>query len=92
LEQRRKHYAQRAEQGKRVDVQRDEWRQLADRQRKERADMFRGSWKGKGDALNALRSLTAARQAQEKAAVRDRQKLERFAARRARERFPSYEE
>ncbi len=54
--------------------------------------MFRGSWKGKGDALNALRSLAAARQAQEKAALRDRQKLERLAARRARERFPSYEE
>ncbi len=92
LDQRRQHYAQRAEKGKRVDRQRDEWRQLADRHRKERADMFRGSWKGKGEALNALRSLTAARQAQEKAALRDRQKLERVAARRARERFPSYEE
>ena len=54
--------------------------------------MFRGSWKGKGDALNALRSLTAARQAQEKADLGDRQKLERVAERRARERFPSYEE
>src|SRR6185312_12000612 len=92
LDQRRKHYAQRAEPGKRVDRQRDEWRQLGDRHRKERAEMFRGSWKGKGDALSALRSLIAARQAQEKAALRDRQKLERVAARRARERFPSYEE
>jgi hypothetical protein len=92
LDQRRKHYEQRTNQGKCADRQRDEWRQFADRHRKERADIFHGSWKGKGDALNALRSLTAARQAQEKAALRDRQKLERVAARRARERFPSYEE
>jgi len=92
LDQRRKHYTQRAEPGRRVDRQGDEWRQLADRHRKERAEIFRGSWKGKGDALSALRSLIAARQAQEKAALRDRQKLERVAARRARERFPSYEE
>jgi hypothetical protein len=92
LEQRHKHYEQRAAHGDAVSRQRDEWRQLADRHQKERADMFRGSWKGKGDALNALRSLTAARQAQEKAALRDRQKLERAALRRDRGRFPSYEE
>jgi hypothetical protein len=92
LEERRKHYEQPAGQGQRVDRQPDEWRQLADRHRKERADMFGGSWKGKGDALNALRSLTAARQAQEKAALRDRQKLQQAARRRDRGRFPSYEE
>jgi hypothetical protein len=92
LEQRSKHYGQRAEQDQGVGRQRDEWRQLADRHRKERADMFRGSWKGKGDALNALRSLTAARQAQEKADLHDRHKLERVALRRDRGRFPSYEE
>jgi hypothetical protein len=92
LEQRRKHSAQRAEEDPGASRQRDEWHQLADRHRKERADMFRGSWKGKGDALNALRSLTAARQAQEKADLHDRHKRERLALRRDRGRFPSYEE
>jgi len=92
LEQRHRHYEQRADPGQRVERQRGEWDRLIERHRKERADMFRGSWKGKGDALNALRSLTAVRQAQEKADLRDRQQLERAAERRACERFPSYEE
>ncbi|HVV50573.1 MAG TPA: TraI/MobA(P) family conjugative relaxase [Polyangia bacterium] len=92
LEQRGKFYEERARRAQQPDRQRAEWRQLADRHRKERADMFRGSWKGKRDALNALRSLTAARQAQEKAALRERQKLDRAARRHERGRFPSYEE
>ena len=51
LEQRRKHYEQRANQDRaREPPSSDEWRQLADRHRQERADIFRGSWKGKGDA------------------------------------------
>lgn len=65
---------------------------MADRHRQERADIFRGSWKGKGALLNALRSTLAARQAAEKAALRDRHKLERAALRRDMVRFPSCEE
>ena len=42
--------------------------------------------------MNATRSVLAARQAQEKAALRERQQLERAALRREQGRFPSYED
>jgi hypothetical protein len=69
--------------------QRDEWRLAAERHRRERADLFGRSWNGQVDLLNATRSVLAAQQAQEKAAVRDRQKLEREELRKV-ERFPSF--
>jgi MobA/VirD2-like, nuclease domain/Large polyvalent protein-associated domain 7/TraI-like middle domain/RepB DNA-primase C-terminal helical domain len=75
-----------------IDTQREQWRLLAERLRKERADVLRGSWKGRGDLLNATRSMLAARQAQEKAEVRERQELERAALRRELGRFPDYEQ
>jgi hypothetical protein len=65
---------------------------MAARHRRERADIFRGSWKRRGAFLNATRSRLAARQAQEKAEQRDRQQLERGDLNRDRGRFPSYEE
>ena len=37
---------------------------MVERHRTERADIFRGAWVGKGELLNALRSVTAAHQAQ----------------------------
>jgi hypothetical protein len=93
LDERREHYRERASRRARATrEQRGEWRDLADRQRKERADIFRGSWRGKGDLLNAIRSVLAARQAQEKAAVRERQQLERAVLRREQGPFPSYED
>jgi hypothetical protein len=92
LEQRRKHYEDRAGRGQYRERQAVEWRQLVERQRMERADTFRGSWKGKGEVLDALRSLVAAQQAQEKADLRDRQRLERETVKRDRGRFPSYED
>ncbi|HVR01332.1 MAG TPA: LPD7 domain-containing protein, partial [Polyangia bacterium] len=67
----------------------DEWRRAAEHHRRERADLLGRSWKGQGDLLNATRSVLAAQQAQEKAALRDRQKLEREEIRRA-QRFPSF--
>jgi Relaxase/Mobilisation nuclease domain/Large polyvalent protein-associated domain 7 len=92
-EERRKHYQQRATgRAQNIDKQREELRREADRHRQERANIFRGSWKGKGALLNALRSTLAARQASEKAALRDRHKLERAALRRDKGRFPSCEE
>jgi len=92
-EERRKHYQQRATGGAQtIDKQRDELRGVAERHRQERANIFRGSWKGKGELLNALRSILAARQAAEKAALRDRHKLERATLRRDMGRFPSCEE
>jgi hypothetical protein len=72
--------------------QRAEWRRLAERHRRERDDVFHHSWKGRGDALNATRSVLAMRQAQEKAELRDRHCRERADLRKTRARFPSYEE
>jgi hypothetical protein len=92
-EERRKHYQERAAgREQNIDKQSEELRRVADRHGQERANIFRGSWKGKGALLNALRSTLAARQAAEKAALRDRHKLERAALRRDKGRFPSCEE
>ena len=93
VEERRNHYQERAAgRAQDIDRQSEELRGVADRHRQERADIFRGSWKGKGALLNALRSALAARQAAEKAALRDRQKLELAALRKDKGRFPSCEE
>ena len=93
LDERRKHYEEReARRARATSEQRKEWRELVDRHRKERADILGGSWRGKGDLLSATRSVVAARQAQEKAAVRERQQLERAVLRREMGSFPSYEE
>ncbi len=65
---------------------------VAERQRTERTGITAGSWKGKGERLNALRSVVAAEQAAMRLRMQDRQREER---RRFRERFrpfPSYEE
>ncbi len=92
-EERRKHYQERATgRARNTDKQREEVRLLAERHRQERADIFRGSWKGKGPLLNAFRSRLAARQAGEKAALRDEHRLERAALQREKGRFPSCEE
>jgi hypothetical protein len=65
---------------------REGWKETAERHRRERAEIFRRSWKGRGDLLNATRSVLAAQQAKEKAALRERQQLERAQLRRE-ERF-----
>ncbi len=93
VQERRKHHQDRND-GRALlaELQRKEWRRLADRQHKERADFLRGSWEAKGTLLCAARSVMAARQAQEKAEVRERQKLERAAFEKERGRFPSYEQ
>ena len=75
-----------------MEQQREDRERMAARHRQERADIFRGSWKGRGALLNATRNLLAARQAQEKAEQRDRQRLERGEPDKDRGRFPSYEE
>jgi hypothetical protein len=93
LDERRKHYQDRdARRARATGEQRKEWREMVDRHRHERADIFRGSWRGKRDLLNATRSVLAARQAQEKAALRERQQRERTALRREMGPFPSYED
>jgi Relaxase/Mobilisation nuclease domain/Large polyvalent protein-associated domain 7 len=89
IEARRRHYGER---GAKREQQREEGRRMAARHRRERTEIFRGSWKGRGAFLNAARSMLAALQAQERAEQRDRQKLERGEPHRDRGRFPSYEE
>ena len=93
LDARRKHYEDReAGRARATGEQREEWREMVGRHRNERADILGGSWRGKRDLLNATRSVLAARQAQEKAAVRERQQRERAALRREMGPFPSYED
>ena len=92
-EARRQHYLERSSgRVRQTEQQRGDRERMAARHRQERADIFRGSWRGRGSLLNATRSLLAARQAQEKAEQRDRQKLERGELHKDRGRFPSYEE
>jgi Relaxase/Mobilisation nuclease domain/Large polyvalent protein-associated domain 7 len=92
-QERAHHHEERTENRERVrDQQRDEWRRMADRQRRERDDILGGSWRGRQELLNATRSQLAARQAQEKAELRDQQKLERVRLQRERERFPDFKE
>jgi hypothetical protein len=92
-QERARHHEERTENRERVrDQQRDEWRRMADRQRRERDDILGGSWRGRQELLNATRSQLAARQAQEKAELRDQQKLERVRLQRERERFPDFKE
>jgi hypothetical protein len=93
IEERQRHYQQRhAERIRTVDRQREEWQRLAAHHRSERRELLGGSWRGKRDVLNVARSLLAARQAQDKAALRGRQRLERLQLPQDKGRFPSYEE
>jgi hypothetical protein len=93
LEERRKHHQDRdARRARTTGEQRNKWREMIDRHRNERADILRGSWRGKRDLLNATRSVLAARQAQEKAALRERQQRDRAALGREMGPFPSYED
>jgi hypothetical protein len=92
-EERTRHYEERAASRERLrGIQGEERRRMTDRQRRERDDIFKGSWRGRGDLLNATRSQLAARQAREKAELRDQQKLERARLQRQQERFPGYKD
>jgi hypothetical protein len=92
-QERARHHEERRESRATVlERQRDDWRRMIDRQRSERVDLLSGSWRGREELLNATRSQLAARQAQEKAELRDQQKLERSRLERERERFPSFKE
>ncbi len=92
-EARRQHYLERSSgRVRQMEQQRGDRERMAARHRRERADILRGSWRGRGPLLNATRSLLAARQAQKRAEQRDRQKFERGELQKDRGRFPSYEE
>jgi len=92
-EERARHHEDRKKRREALQARRrDDWRRMAERHRRERDEVFRGSWRGRGDLLNATRSLLAARQAQEKAEQRDEQKLERARRKREQARFPDFKD
>jgi hypothetical protein len=72
-----------------VERQWAEWRDLLEHQRAERAEILSGSWRGRGDLLNATRSVLAADHARVKAELREVQRRERQVARQH-ERFPPF--
>ncbi|WP_341649901.1 DNA-primase RepB domain-containing protein [Thauera humireducens] len=57
--------------------QEQERKQLAEQQKARRDELMRGNWKGKGEVLNAMRSVIAAEQAAEKAALKEKHQKER---------------
>jgi hypothetical protein len=67
--------------------QRKGWDEMLARHRAERRESLDRDWRGRRDALNAMRSMLAGRQAQEKAELKERQEVERSVSR---ERFPAW--
>lgn len=65
---------------------------LAFRQKAERAGTLGGDWKGKGDLLNAMRSVLAAQQAAAKLDLREQHKAERQAMQQQHRPYPTYEQ
>ncbi|MBD3816324.1 MAG: relaxase/mobilization nuclease domain-containing protein, partial [Halothiobacillus sp.] len=68
-----------------------ERKQLAERQKARRDELMRGNWKGKGEVLNAMRSVIAAEQASEKAALKEKHKKEREQHRQRFRPYPDFE-
>jgi RepB DNA-primase from phage plasmid/Relaxase/Mobilisation nuclease domain/Large polyvalent protein-associated domain 7 len=66
--------------------------QLAERQRADRDRLLQGDWRGRGAVCNAMRSVTAAEQAAEKAAMRERHQQERQAMRQRFGHYPDFEQ
>jgi hypothetical protein len=86
--QRQHHYAERTQQREQLREQhRDQSKDMLERHREERRSTFAYDWRGRGADLNGFRSLLAARQAQEKAELRERQQMERE---RLREQLPRW--
>ena len=75
---RKEHYAEKnaakLAQDKRQEQER---KQLAEQQKARRDELMRGNWKGKGEVLNAMRSVIAAEQAAEKAALKEKHQKQR---------------
>jgi hypothetical protein len=66
---------------------RGQWTALDQRHRQQRREILGADWKGSGAALNAVRSLLAARQAGEKASLREEHRRERQSLS---QRFPAW--
>lgn len=55
----------------------NERKHFAEQQKARRDELLQGNWKGRGDLLNAMRSVIAAEQAAEKIALKERHQKER---------------
>lgn len=69
----------------------EERKQLAERLKQQRLRVLSGSWKGQGTLLLAVRSVLAAEQAAERAALRARHQRERARWRKMHPPFPPYQ-
>ena len=75
---RKTHYAAKAAARLALDQRQAEERMIVSReQRAQRAKLLRGRWRDRGDALNAWRSMIAAEQAAEKAALKEEHRAAR---------------
>lgn len=75
---RKAHYAERDAAKQELDKRHEEERQFLKKEQKARRDtLLEGRWKGKGNALNALRSVIASEQAVEKLNLKDKHRKER---------------
>lgn len=91
--ERQRHYAERTRQRDQLRKQhRDQSKDMLDRHREEGRSTFAYDWRGRGADLNGFRSLLAARQAQEKADLRERQQMERETLREQLPRWLLFEE
>ncbi len=88
LAEKRAHYADKTAERERLrEQQRLRWEGMLARHGEERREIAGRDWRGRRDPLNAMRSMLAARQAQEKAELKERHEMERAASR---ERFPAW--
>lgn len=92
-QERRQHYGRKDSSKAEMDAgMKREWDQLRDQQKTERKELFAGDWRGKGVPYNALKSLTAAKHAQERITLREDQRQQREAWKAQHGRFPDYNE
>ncbi|WP_248886492.1 TraI/MobA(P) family conjugative relaxase [Acidithiobacillus acidisediminis] len=89
---RKAHYEQKSAEKIRMDRQQERERnQLREQQKARRDELLRGNWKGKGEVLNAMRSVIASEQAAEKIALREKHQKEREQWRKRFRPYPDFE-
>ena len=87
------HYAAKAAARLALDLRlADERQALSNAQRAQREKLLSGRWRGRGDALNALRSVIAAEQAAERAKMKKRHRDEREQHRRDFRPYPDFKD
>jgi len=90
---RKAHYAEKNAAKLALDKRQEQERKaLLAKQRTRRDELMRGRWKGKGELLNAMRSVVAAEQAAEKSALKERHQKEREQWRQKFRPFPDLEQ